>query len=72
LLDESFLALQVEDRIRTSRAEKELPPLNLPGPTGWWKKRNSRSGRNCFYESFLALQVGAIKRNCRAWKQLIP
>jgi hypothetical protein len=43
LLDESFLAVQVEDRIRKSRAEKELPPLNLPGPTGWWKKRNSRA-----------------------------
>jgi hypothetical protein len=38
MLDESFLDLQVEDRMRTSRADKELPPLNLPGPAGWCKK----------------------------------
>jgi hypothetical protein len=43
LQDESFLALLVEDRIRTSRADKEFSPLNLPGPTGWWKKRNYRA-----------------------------
>jgi hypothetical protein len=28
--------------------------------------------RNCLYESFLALQVWAKKRTCRAWKELPP
>jgi hypothetical protein len=55
---ESFLALQLGDKMKTGRAWKELPLSILPGPTGWCKKKEIVGpGRNSFHESFLALQV---------------
>jgi hypothetical protein len=63
---ESFLALQLGDKIKTCRAWKELPLSVLPGPTGWCKKKKIVGpGRNSFHESFLAPQVEDKMKTCR-------